>query len=345
MDHDPKETPRTANVVGIGANLVCDPDDRKRTRYPVEWKECCRDIFNEYRRYKSETEGGEYSWTRIRNQIMRKHDVYEGTRIVEESTLLSRQNLESFVKHGKMLNDDKFKFLDHFIHKNLLDPNSDFSIAAERVIAYREKLQQECFHVLYLGDRRAVDKEVYTIADEFCGRFYAVEEPASAEENLRTALYIKPYEQGRYQVIGYYFKFTPQSVSEILEYGYRYFGYLQMLTFADQLQGSRIVYGLLKLFDRSLYATKEAIYHSTSHCFMTAGGSDLKLAGVDEVTHPFRAVTQQTEEKSAIRETMAMTIPTLYPSYQLQAKYLAEMELSPEQKVHLDNVHDEYLLW
>ncbi|NHK29387.1 hypothetical protein FF098_015840 [Parvularcula flava] len=292
MDHDPKETPRTANVVGIGANLVCDPDDRKRTRYPVEWKECCRDIFKEYRRYKSETEGGEYSWTRIRNQIMRKYDVYEGTRIVEESTLLSRQNLESFVRHGKMLNDDKFKFLDHFTHENLLDPTSDFSIAAERVIAYREKLQQECFHVLYLGDRRHVDKNVSQYVSHFSERLFILESPPDEDEKLGSAIYLKPQEYACFSVVFIYYRNSHLfSFDTSVRHGYKYFGYFLPLSLHDHDGKKTWSYGVLNLFDRSQFNTKPAFFHSAAHGFLSEQDTSILISGISTPYNPLRYAT------------------------------------------------------
>ncbi|CDO60031.1 hypothetical protein BN1012_Phect1817 [Candidatus Phaeomarinobacter ectocarpi] len=333
-----------ANVVGIGADSV--GSQQRRARYPVEWKECCRDIYAAYQEHLSEQFGSHVGWQRIRNLVMREFDTYEAGRLADEDSRLRRQDIEHWMKDdGSDLSEDKFRFLDHYLHKELLRRDSDFTEATRRVIAYREALQYRALKTLYLGDRREVPDDVQALAHKFVGQLFIIDEPPSEEENFRTALYIKSVADEGYFVIGFYFKFTPESAAEIIEYGYRYHGYLLPMSMADELQGSNVVCGLLTLFDRSLLGTKEAIYHNAAHCFMVEGDRSLKIAAIESVASPFRPVTQQSQDKNAIRETMALTIPQLYPSYAMQSQYLYKEDISKEQKKLLESLHDEYLVW
>lgn len=343
-NENPDEAKSTANIVGIGADSVGSAG--RRTRYPVEWKACCRDIYTAYQAHLSEKFGSHVGWQRIRNLVMRDFDTYEDGRVVNEDARLRRQDLEHWMKDaGSELSDEKFRFLDHYLHRELLRRDSDFSAAARDVIAYREALQYRALHMLYLGDRHEVPSDVRALARQFAGHFYVIDEPLSEEENFRIAIYIRASTETGFSVAGFYFKFSPESPGEIIEHGYRYYGYFLPMSLADELQGSKVVCGVLTLFDRSLLGTKEAIYHNASHCFMVESDHSLKLAAIESVASPFRAVTPQSQDKAAIRETMALTIPQLYPSYSLQAQYLYREDVSDAQRSVLEALRDEYLLW
>jgi hypothetical protein len=334
-----------AASVGVGANAVGAGSKRRGVRYPEEWKECCREIFAEYQVYLSEKLGAPVGWGRIRNLVMREQDA----RLGYPDEQLRRQDLEHWVLKGKVPGDAKFKFVDRYLHEELLAEETDFRYAAARVIAYRGALQHRSMRTLYMGDRREPSSALHAFTDRFAGKLYAMDEPAAADENFRAALYVQSSDTVRYLAVAFSFKFTPApgpaGAGEIIAHGHRHFGYLMPMNFADALQGEASAYGVLKLFERSLLATKEAVFHTSAHCFLNGDGGALKIAPLESVTRPFRAVTKQTENPDAVRRLMALTQPQLYPRYGLQADFLRPMEITSDQQEILQNLHDEYLLW
>lgn len=341
---DADQADRPANVVGIGAKPVCGGGSRER--YPIEWKECCRDIYRAYQRHLTQKLGTNVAWQRIRNMVMRDMDIYRDGRLIEKDSGLTRQDIEHWINAPEAnIGDQKFRYLDRYLHLELLDPDSAFCEAAQRVIAFREAELHRNLHALYVGPRHRVRDDVYAASDAFAGKLYVVDEPASQDENFRTALYIKPSEDTKYAVVGFYFKFTPDNAADIITHAYRYFGYLLPLSLAVSHTGNRTAYGVLKLFDRSLLSTKEAIFHNAAHCFLNEASLSLSVAEIEASTQPFRPVTKAKADKSAVHDLMTLTDPQLAPSYAMTADRLVGLEIDEDQRNLLNSLCDEYLLW
>jgi hypothetical protein len=340
-----RESP--ANVVGFNAKALCNPESvlERGKRYPLAWKECCREIYIAYQQVLSEKLGAEVKWRRIRNIIMRDFDTYDGKKLVEENEELSRQSLEHWINNGGDIGDGKFKFLDYYLHKSLIEELPEFIDAAERVMRYRETLQLDSLRTLYLGDRSKITSATVEAADAFTERLYVVDGPTNETENFRAAIYLMPPARGRYHVLCYYFDFEPQTTADILERGYPYFGYFLPLGIRQAPNGKTDIHGVIQLFDRGLLRTKGAVYHNTSNCALIGDGQFMKIAPLHCATHPFRPAINAKAETRPIKDIMTMTFLTLDTFIALKAVDLLKAHLSDDHLSYLNSLHDRYLLW
>lgn len=364
MSNEPEvPLPRIANVVGIRANSNGAPLAPVRTRYTGDWKECCARILREYRSRLSDKLMLSVGWGRIRNEIMREFDSYEDRRLVGEDSRLRRQDLEHWLDGGKEIGDEKFRFVDYFVHGQLLDGRAELSFAAKSVISHQETEQMRAFRLLYLGGSRALPPEIADVCGQFEGRLHVVDVKPPQDSvrvvnglppnAMRTALFVRPSSEAAFSVTAFYYDRALTSAEDIIEQGYRYFGYLLPVSLLDQtgepISGGKTVYGVLTLFDRALLATQQGMFHVSSHCFLHSNSQEspqtrFLVTDVLRVTRPYWYANDDAEGLSA-RELLAQTRELDAPVYLGRFDKLEHVALSQAQRELLTNLQDEYLIW
>lgn len=118
-----------------------------------EWKARCLDVLQAYRKHKEEQLGQSYGASRLRDEIMRETDSYDGDRLLGRSSLLSAQNVQSWLD-GSIPKDDKFAYLQKFVLRLQMDEDSFSPVAALKDSFINERL--EAFSSLYL--RRGAER-------------------------------------------------------------------------------------------------------------------------------------------------------------------------------------------
>lgn len=112
-------------------------------RYPAAWRDACLDLLKVRRAELHNSLGYKrMSWNPIRNEIMRPFEQPDKYGVVQPDERLIRQNFDSWEK-GKVLNDEKFAFIDRYIRGLAMTGND---LRARRIL--REQRFQERTRVL-----------------------------------------------------------------------------------------------------------------------------------------------------------------------------------------------------
>lgn len=337
-----------ATPIGNDANTVCTRRKMSRSRYPGEWRDCCRDIYAEYQRYLTRR-FGEFKWDKIRNLIMRDFDEKLG----RPDTRLSRQDLEGWIKRDVEIGDEKFAFVDLYLHKELLRKDSDFTYAAQRVIAYRETHQIKTLRALYWGDRRSIPKELFQFTDKFTEALYitdrtAKDSSAHEEQAIRCAIYVRPHRMGRY-LVSTVFQNGPGNTS--FDINKSYFGYFGYLVPIAPFGGG--VYCVLQLFDRAIERAAPHAFHNTSEIVLTPS-NEIYARPVFSVASAFSVMGVQSAIDDGIVTFMRSGLRTApdmrdnwAPAMPIDEHCIVFTKVNIDEvtREYMNSLRDQYLLW
>ena len=116
-------------------------------KYPQAWRDTCLSLLEAHREDVRQSLGFKrLGWDVIRDRIMRNYDQYENGEIFLRDSRLVRQNIESWEK-GKVLSDDKFKFIDKYVRE--LAANGSDDSAFNSLIKIQFKKNAEIISSIY----------------------------------------------------------------------------------------------------------------------------------------------------------------------------------------------------
>lgn len=140
--------------------------------------------------------------TRLRNEIMKDFDVFEGTKLVPDRSL-GREDLEHWIKGGNYLSVTKFQYVDRWVRKKRRDP--EISYIFSDLINLKELEHRKVFTELYARETDTYFSIYGRQFPQLEGKLY-LSEVIQAPEASSAEIYSRYAALSDYRQIAIYFR-------------------------------------------------------------------------------------------------------------------------------------------
>jgi hypothetical protein len=152
----------SASKIGQGFSLQSASAQiakHRRLTFTKELKNLCLETLRLYKYHRAKELGiPVYGWHRVRNDIMKNYDVREGSKIIEASHALNKNDLQSWDKGLSIIGNDKFDYIYLFLSQLRLNKSYDelFSL----LVSNREAAILKHLYDLFSFNRKLSDDAV-----------------------------------------------------------------------------------------------------------------------------------------------------------------------------------------